>query len=72
MATELVIYTDESDKEGEYFSNFYGGVLVRSRDLATVIAQLEVCKHQQNLFREIKWRKVTANYLGKYVAVMDA
>jgi hypothetical protein len=41
MSTELVIYTDESDKEGEYFSNFYGGVLVRSRDLASVIANLE-------------------------------
>lgn len=71
MATELVIYTDESDKEGEYFSNFYGGVLVRSRDLATVIAQLEVCKREQNLLQEIKWGKVTANYLDKYIAVMD-
>lgn len=72
MATELVIYTDESDKEGEYFSNFYGGVLVRSKDLATVIVQLEACKQQQNLLQEIKWGKVTANYLEKYIAVMDA
>lgn len=72
MATELVIYTDESDKDGDYFSNFYGGVLVRSRDLATVIARLEACKQQQNLFREIKWQKVTANYLTKYVAMVDA
>ncbi len=72
MAAELVIYTDESDKEGEYFSNFYGGVLVRSQDLAGVISQLETCKRQQNLFQEIKWGKVTANYLGKYIAMMDA
>ncbi len=72
MATELIIYTDESDKEGEYFSNFYGGVLVRSRDLTAVIAQLEACKQRQNLFQEIKWGKVTKNYLGKYVAMMDA
>lgn len=71
MTTELVIYTDESEKEGEYFSNFYGGVLVRSRDLARVIQRLEQSKTQQNLFGEIKWQKVTANYLGKYVAVMD-
>ena len=72
MPTELVIYTDESDKQGEYFSNFYGGVLVRSKDLARVIAQLEACKQQQNLFQEIKWGKVTENYLAKYVAMMDA
>lgn len=72
MATELIVYTDESDKDGEYFSNFYGGVLVRSRDLAAVIAQLEICKQEQNLFQEIKWQKVTANYLEKYIAMMDA
>lgn len=28
MAQELMIYTDESKKDGEYFSNFYGSVLV--------------------------------------------
>lgn len=67
-----MIYTDESDKEGDFFSNFYGGVLVRSCDLATVIARLQTCKKQQNLFQEIKWGKVTANYLKKYIAVMDA
>jgi hypothetical protein len=71
MATEFVIYTDESDKEGEYFSNFYGGVLVRSRDLAVAIQRLEACKTAQNLFGEIKWQKVTGNYLDKYIAVMD-
>lgn len=71
MATELVIYTDESDKDGPYFSNFYGGVLVRSTDLANVIAQLEARKRGQNLLQEIKWGKVTENYLEKYFAVMD-
>ncbi len=71
MPMELVIYTDESDKDGAYFSNFYGGALVRSRDLATVVSMLESCKQDQNLHREIKWGKVTASYLDKYVAVMD-
>jgi hypothetical protein len=72
MATELIIYTDESDKGGEYFSNFYGGVLVRSGDLETIIDLLNVRKLQQNLFNEIKWQKVTENYLEKYIAVMDS
>ena len=71
MANELVIYTDESDKEGEFFSNFYGGVLVRSTDLAETIHRLEDAKTGQNLFGEIKWQKVTENYLEKYIAVMD-
>jgi hypothetical protein len=68
---ELVIYTDESDKEGKYFSNFYGGVLVRSTDLADVIQLLKVTKREQNFFGEVKWQKVTENYLEKYKALLD-
>jgi len=71
MATEFVIYTDESVKDGEYFSNFYGGALVRSSDLAKVIETLAQIKAKQNLHGEIKWTKVTGNYLDKYLAVMD-
>ena len=71
MASEFSIYTDESDRRGDYFSNFYGGVLVRSRDLAASIDQLNATKHDNNLFGEIKWQKVTANYLSKYIAIMD-
>lgn len=69
---EYVIYTDESDRDGEFFANFYGGVLVRSPDLEGVIQRLEACKQSQNLFGEIKWQKVTEPYLEKYKAVMDA
>lgn len=59
MATEFVIYTDESVKDGTYFSNFYGGVLVRSRDLLGVTDRLAACKAEQNLH-------------DKYKTVMDA
>ncbi len=68
---EFVVYTDESDKEGEYFSNFYGGVLVRSVHLASVVERLAEAKAAQNLHGEIKWTKVTDNYLTKYCAMMD-
>ena len=71
MASELVIYTDESVKDGEFFSNFYGGALVRSGDLANVTKTLAKIKAEQNLHGEIKWTKVTGNYLEKYIAVMD-
>jgi Protein of unknown function (DUF3800) len=67
---ELVIYTDESDKEGKYFSNFYGGALVRSTDLAQVIQRLEDATRTQNFFGEVKWQKVTANYVDKYTALL--
>ncbi len=69
---ELVIYTDESDKDGKFYSNFYGGVLVRSCDLSGVIERLSTCKTNQNLYKEIKWQKVTGNYLSKYIAMMDS
>lgn len=59
MATEFVIYTDESVKDGAYFSNFYGGVLVRSRDLTSVAERLARIKAEQNLHGELKWVKVT-------------
>jgi len=72
MATELVIYTDESVKDGAYFSNFYGGVLVRSCDLEEVNERLASIKAEQNLHGELKWTKVTGNYLDKYIAVMNS
>ena len=67
---EFIIYTDESEKDGKYFSNFYGGLLVRSTDLRNAIEGLEACKLRLNLFGEVKWQKVTANYLGKYIELM--
>ncbi len=38
---ELVIYTDESEKTGRYYSNFYGGLLVRACDIEPIISTLE-------------------------------
>jgi len=71
-AVEYIIYTDESDKRGKYYSNFYGGVLVRSLDIQGIVRRLERCKAELRLHREVKWQKVTANYLEKYKALMDA
>ena len=68
---ELIIYTDESEKEGKFYSNFYGGVLIRSQDLETVIRELESFKESLNLYNELKWVKVSANYLEKYIAFID-
>jgi hypothetical protein len=66
MALEYVIYADESVTDGEYFSNFYGGCLIHSRDLRDVVRVLNERKQELNLHGEVKWQKVTANYLAKY------
>jgi len=68
---EYLIWCDESDSKGKLYSNFYGGVLVKSKDYEYVQAKLLVAKKENNFFDEIKWQKVTTNYLEKYIKVMD-
>lgn len=68
---QYVIYADESDAKGLYFSNFYGGVLVRSTDLQAVTGAIQAAKAANNLFKEVKWQKVTELYLDKYIALMN-
>lgn len=68
---EYIIYCDESVAKGKYFSDFYGGALVRSTDLEEVIKALNAKKEELHLFNEIKWVKVTENYLDKYIQMMD-
>lgn len=69
---ELNIWCDESIKDGPFFSNFYGGVLVRSKDLRFVEKRLEDVCQKHHLLNELKWQRVTENYLEKYKALMDA
>ncbi len=71
MSKEYIIYADESVVRGRYYSNFYGGLLVSSEHLLQTIERLINVKLNHNLYQEIKWQKVTVNYLDKYKAVMD-
>lgn len=71
MATEYVIYADESSEVGPHFSNFYGGVLIRSTDLTPLTEALAAKKAELNFHGEVKWQKVTKGYLEKYVALVD-
>jgi hypothetical protein len=66
MAAEYIIYCDESVKKGAFCSNFYGGALIRSADLDRIKNAIAAKKKELNLFGEIKWRKVSPNYLDKY------
>lgn len=71
MSKEIIIYCDESNISGRYFSNFYGGALVNSKDLEQVNHLLIQKKKELNLYGEIKWSKITDNYLSKYIEFID-
>ena len=71
MAHEYTIYCDESEQAGAFFGGFYGGVLVPSDRLSPAIATLDRIKREQNLFGEVKWQKVSPNYLAKYATFVD-
>jgi Protein of unknown function (DUF3800) len=71
MTKEYVIYCDESASLGTTFSNFYGGALIRSSHIDQVRRMLSDKKIELNLFGEIKWQKITANYLSKYKELIN-
>lgn len=71
MAEELILYCDESDAKGVYFSNFYGGVAVSSKRVKEITEELEALKQSLNMHNEVKWQKVTPQYLDKYTQLID-
>lgn len=71
MPKEYLIYCDESVEKGAFYSDFYGGVLVASDDLEQILLALEQCKNELNMYNEVKWTRVTENYLEKYKTLMD-
>jgi hypothetical protein len=71
MGHEYIIYCDESEDRGQYFSDFYGGALVCGEHMAEVVQRIRAKKQELNLHREVKWQRVTEQYEAKYVALMD-
>ena len=67
---EYIVFCDESDKQGKFYSNFYGGVIVGSSQYERVTYRLVVQKRGLNLFGEVKWEKVTERYLEKYESLV--
>lgn len=68
---EYIIYCDESNSNGPKFSDFFGGCIVNSKDWRLVTDALETKKKELNLFGELKWTKVTAQYLERYIDIID-
>ena len=67
----VYIWLDESDKKGEYFSNFYGGILINSKDYDKIILDLEKLLEELNIVEEIKWQKVNAYTFENYKRIVD-
>ena len=64
------MYCDESIDTDTKYGDFFGGCIISSSDLHPVVDALEKCKKENNLLQEIKWTKVTENYLQKYQNVI--
>jgi hypothetical protein len=67
-----IIFCDESDAAGKFFSNFYGGVLLGASQYDRITARLKAEKIRLNLLGEVKWAKVSAPYLAKYQELIRA
>lgn len=68
---EYFIWCDESVKKGKFYSNFYGGVLVKAQDLKYVNTCLQALCNKLFLKDELKWVKVSTAYLEKYKSLMN-
>lgn len=64
---QLIVYCDESAKRGKYFSNFFGGALLRASDREKIETTLDAAKIELNLGKELKWTRITENYVDKYI-----
>ena len=65
------IWCDESDKEGEFYSNFYGGILIESKDLKRVLNKMGQEIDELDITEEIKWQKVNQHFFEKYLKLVD-
>lgn len=71
QSKEYFIWCDESLKKGKYYSNFYGGVLIKSRDVEYVSYHLKKVVDKINITEEIKWQKVDAVKLKAFTKLID-
>jgi len=71
MKKQYLIYADESHRKGKYFSNFYGGALVDYTKIEKLNEKLNSKKLELGLGQEVKWTKVTEQYLDKYLDLIE-
>lgn len=68
---EFTIWCDESVSKGKYYSDFYGGILVQSKNYNEVQDRLNTAKFELGITTELKWSKITTHYVGAYKMIVD-
>jgi hypothetical protein len=66
MAPQYIIYCDESEDKGRFYSNFYGGAIIVASDRAAIEAALLAAR--QGITGEAKWTKITERDEAAYIA----
>lgn len=68
---QYMIYCDESDDKGRFYSNFYGGALLRSNDRDLIEARLLTVKSKTRLRGEMKWTKISEYNKEEYTIILN-
>ncbi len=63
---EYWIFADESVQEGRHFSNFFGGCMIPAQQHAAVENRLRIHKAKIGFLKEMKWQRVTEQWLEGY------
>lgn len=63
---DYIIYSDESDRRGRFYSNFFGGVLLEASDQQRITEALNARKADLGILSEVKWQKVDATNTERY------
>lgn len=72
VAKRFIIYCDESDTKGRFYSHFYGGVLVEASKQQALEEELQNAKDDLRIFNgEMKWQRITEPYKDKYVSFVN-
>ena len=66
------IWTDESDSQGRYYSNYYGGIMILSKHYEETLNRLQAVVKDVGLEKEeIKWQKVNEYTEERYKRILD-
>lgn len=65
------VYCDESIKKGEYYSNFYGGALIKSKDFKLITDVLTSKRKHILKTNELKWQKINVYNHKEYIDAVD-
>ena len=72
MEKEYIVFCDESEKRGKFFSNFYGGVIVGASKLDQVVVRLNKAKEDAGIESEVKWEKTSPYDVERYQQLIHA